>query len=158
MNKCLVIFSFVFAFYGCLCVNKVVAQTKQPMPSDLGITNPWQENDLLHPEKLLKIINSGRQAYTIINIGAVDDIKGARHIGPVSKTENMVKLSTSVAGLEKNTLLVIYCGCCPFSKCPNIRPAFSTLKKAGFTQLRLLNLPTNLQTDWIAKRYPMAKN
>jgi hypothetical protein len=49
---------------------------------------------------------------------------------------------------------VIYCGCCPMLKCPNIRPAYSTLKELGFTHIRVLSLPTNLHTDWVSKDYP----
>jgi len=52
--------------------------------------------------------------------------------------------------------MVIYCGCCPFTKCPNIRPAFQQLKKMGFTNVKVLDLPVNLQTNWIAIGYPLA--
>jgi thiosulfate/3-mercaptopyruvate sulfurtransferase len=40
-------------------------------------------------------------------------------------------------------------------KCPNIRPAFSALKSAGFQNVRVLELRTNLRTDWTAKGYPV---
>jgi hypothetical protein len=51
--------------------------------------------------------------------------------------------------------VVIYCGCCPFAKCPNVRPAFSTLLGMGFKNPRLLNLSHNLKADWIDKGYPL---
>ncbi|GGH12613.1 hypothetical protein GCM10007352_19500 [Mucilaginibacter phyllosphaerae] len=94
----------------------------------------------------------------ILNIGAVEDIKGAKHIGAADKTENLKALKAMVTTLPKNADIVIYCGCCPFTKCPNIRPAFQELKKMGFTHIKLLNLPVNLQTNWIAKGYPLAVN
>jgi len=52
---------------------------------------------------------------------------------------------------------VIYCGCCPFEHCPNVRPAFQLLNEMKFTNQKLLNLSTNLKTDWIDKGYPVAK-
>lgn len=68
----------------------------------------------------------------------------------------MKLLRKTVAALPKNTVIVVYCGCCPFTKCPNIRPAFLEMKKMGFTHVELLNLPVNLQTNWVAKGYPLA--
>jgi len=127
-----------------------------PMPS-LGVTNPWTNNQLIEPADLAAMINNGTAGnLAIYNIGAVEDIKGAKHIGPVSNPENLEKLKAAVAGLPKNTAIIIYCGCCPFTKCPNIRPAFIELTKDGFTDVKLLNLPKNLQTNWIAPGYPLA--
>jgi hypothetical protein len=40
-------------------------------------------------------------------------------------------------------------------KCPNLRPAYQALKKLGFTQIRVLDLPTNFHTDWAEKGYPV---
>ncbi|RYE24292.1 MAG: rhodanese-like domain-containing protein [Sphingobacteriaceae bacterium] len=93
----------------------------------------------------------------ILNIGVVTDIKGARHIGAVSEAQNMKKLNTAVHLLPKTTPVVIYCGCCPFNKCPNIRPAFTALQKEGFTNIKVLDLPTNLKVDWSSKGYPLAE-
>ncbi|MEO8886076.1 MAG: rhodanese-like domain-containing protein, partial [Mucilaginibacter sp.] len=90
-------------------------------------------------------------------IGAVEDLPGAVHIGPVSDQQNMEKLRQILANLPKNKAVVIYCGCCPFTKCPNIQPAYRELKKNGFTQIKVLDLPTNLKTNWIAKGYPLEK-
>jgi len=39
--------------------------------------------------------------------------------------------------------------------CPNIRPAYRTLKSMGFERLMVLNLPSNFHTDWVAKGYPV---
>ena len=51
--------------------------------------------------------------------------------------------------------VVIYCGGCPFSRCPNARPAFELLKELKFTKAKLLNLPTSLNENWVSKGYPM---
>ncbi len=103
-----------------------------------------------------QIKTGGTNLPLILNIGAVEDIKGATHIGAVNDAKNLEKLKSTVAALPKNTSIVVYCGCCPFAKCPNIRPAFALLLKGGFTNVKLLNLSTNLKTNWIAKGYPLA--
>ena len=59
--------------------------------------------------------------------------------------------------IPKDTKVVVYCGCCPFEHCPNVRPAIDVLKEMKFTNYYLLNLSHNLKTDWIDKGYPTAK-
>jgi rhodanese-related sulfurtransferase len=83
-------------------------------------------------------------------------IPGSENIGPVSKPEGMSKLQARVAQLPKDSALVIYCGCCPWDHCPNIRPAFAELKKAGFTNVRVLYLATSFGADWKDKGLPVA--
>lgn len=145
-------------FMGLTTFNTLAQTSSKPMAMP-GLNDPWTNNQLLEPSILTENVKAERiKKPLILNIGAVEDIKGAKHIGAVSKAENMKKLRDAVAALPKNTELVIYCGCCPFTKCPNIRPAFIELQKLGFTRVKLLNLPTNLKTNWIAKGYPLASN
>ena len=140
-----------------LCSSAAQAQTSPvALPSALN-NYPWTDRDLMEPALLaVNIKENPAKLPLILNIGAVEDIKGAKHIGAAGKKENLKTLKTMVATLPKNTGIVIYCGCCPFTKCPNIRPAFQELKKMGFTNVKLLNLPVNLQTNWTAKGYPLA--
>ncbi|MGF7079076.1 rhodanese-like domain-containing protein [Mucilaginibacter sp. UYCu711] len=140
-----------------LWVSTAKAQTSPgALPTVLN-NYPWTDSELIEPAALAASIKANTVTLPlIINIGAVEDIKGAKHIGAAGKSENLKALKSMVATLPKNTGIVIYCGCCPFSKCPNIRPAFLELKKMGFTSVKLLNLPVNLQTNWIGKGYPLA--
>jgi hypothetical protein len=131
------------------------AQTSALKPASADL-NPWTSSELLEPAVLASQLTSGGNHAMILNIGKVEDIKGATHIGPVSSAENLDKLKKVVASLPKNAGLVIYCGCCPFAKCPNIRPAFTTLKKMGFTNIKVLDIPVNLETNWTSKGYPLA--
>jgi hypothetical protein len=62
-----------------------------------------------------------------------------------------------VQGLARNRFIVIYCGCCPWSDCPNVRPAYEALHSLGFTKLKVLYIPDNLGTDWVSKGYPVEK-
>ncbi|MGZ3872268.1 MAG: rhodanese-like domain-containing protein [Mucilaginibacter sp.] len=132
------------------------AQTSAVPMAAPGVTMPWTEDQLLAPAALAADLkDKDLKSPLIFNIGAVEDIKGVRHIGAVNTTGNLESFKHAIAGLSKTTEVVIYCGCCPFAKCPNIRPAFNELKKEGFTNIKVLDLPVNLKTNWIAYGYPL---
>ena len=117
----------------------------------------WTQKVLIEPTALATIIaNPKANQPKIFNIGVVDNIKGAINMGGVSEKENLQKLNNALSKLPKSTFLVVYCGCCPFERCPNIRPAVTLLKNLGFKNGRLLNLPTNLKQNWVDKGYPLA--
>ena len=117
----------------------------------------WTQKDLIEPTALATIIAKPKANQPkIFNIGVVDNIKGAINMGGVSEKENLQKLNNALSKLPKSTFLVVYCGCCPFERCPNIRPAMTLLKTLGFKNGRLLNLPTNLKQNWVDKGYPLA--
>ena len=108
----------------------------------------------MQPGELASLLKSGHPAPTVI-CTAFPVLYRQRHIlhaklaGPGSKPEGIEELRKLVAGLPKNTDLVLYCGCCPMDRCPNIRPAYQALKDLGFTHIRVLSMPTNFHTDWI---------
>lgn len=140
-----------------LICSQTKAQTSPTTMPTLGVSNPWTTKQVIEPSILASIINDAKlDKPLILNIGAVEDIKSAKHIGAVSEAENMKKLNGAVHLLPKNTAIVVYCGCCPFNKCPNIRPAFTALQKEGFTDIKVLDLPTNLKVNWSSKGYPLA--
>ena len=84
-------------------------------------------------------------------------IKDTPYAGPASKPEGIADLKKAVAGQPHDREIVLYCGCCPMDKCPNIRPAFTALHEMGFANVRVLSLPSSLKTDWIDKGYPTDK-
>ncbi len=117
---------------------------------------PWTVKDLMEPAALASMINNVKsQKPVIYNIGPLADIKGAINIGSMTSGANLEKLSKSLASVSKDKIVVIYCGCCPFRNCPNIRPAFELLKEKGFKNARLLNLKQNLKVDWTDYGYPL---
>ena len=81
-------------------------------------------------------------------------IQHAIFAGPGSKPEGIEELKKAVANLPKDSDIVVYCGCCPMERCPNLRPAYRTLKELGFNHVRVLEIPTNMHTDWYSKNYP----
>lgn len=123
-----------------------------------GLTRsePWLPAQLMDPSELAdKISGTGTNKPLIISIGPAATIKTSVGVGPGSEAENRVKLAELVRNEPKNREIVIYCGCCPFAKCPNVRPAFTQLNELGFKKHRLLNLAKNLKTDWIDEGYPV---
>ncbi|MCX6922116.1 MAG: rhodanese-like domain-containing protein [Verrucomicrobia bacterium] len=117
---------------------------------------PPTQNDYKDPEALATTLRDEKAAKPVIfNIGSVRQIKGAILIGPGGKAKNLDKLKQELAKLPKDKEIVIYCGCCPLQRCPNMQPAFALLKQMKFTNAKMLKLLTNLEDDWTSKGYPM---
>jgi hypothetical protein len=117
---------------------------------------PWTDKQLKDPAALAAAITDPKAPKPVIfNVGPVQQIKGAIAIGPAVKPDNLEKLKQALAKLPTDKEVIIYCGCCPFSRCPNVRPAFELLQKLKFKNAMLLNLPSNLNDDWISKGYPI---
>src|SRR5579872_6976479 len=115
------------------------------------VSEPWPARDLLQPSVLAQAIQSGKPPL-ILSVGFPVLYKG-RHIlhaiqaGPGSKLEGLEAMKSALAGVPKDAEIVIYCGCCPMDKCPNIHPAYRAVKELGFTKVRVLSIPTNMHTD-----------
>lgn len=117
---------------------------------------PWTKDQIMDPADLAKQITDGTADKPIIfNIGPVENIKTAIEVGPAKEAANLDSLRAELTKLPKDAHVVIYCGCCPFEHCPNIRPAFTLMDQLGFVNGRLLDLSHNLKVDWIAKGYPI---
>ena len=122
-------------------------------------SDPWPKSALLEAGVLASTLQSGDKAPVIVSV-VFPVLHRAKHIpnaifaGPGSKPEGLELLKKAVANLPKDSDIVLYCGCCPMTQCPNLRPAFRTLKELGFTSVRVLNIPTNMHTDWYSKSYP----
>ncbi len=117
---------------------------------------PWSASELMPPKLLADHIEQGKKPMPLVlNIGPQAVIKGSVDVGPGSEKPNIKKLENLLSKVDKNREVVIYCGCCPFDRCPNIRPAFSKVKQMGFKNAKLLNIPKNIKTDWIDKNYPV---
>ncbi|HYW42842.1 MAG TPA: rhodanese-like domain-containing protein [Bryobacteraceae bacterium] len=84
-------------------------------------------------------------------------IPGAVFAGPGSRSGGLELLTAAVKGLPRDRDIVIYCGCCPWDRCPNIQPAFALLKQMGFTRVRAMYSATNFKTDWIDRGYPVGQ-
>ncbi len=114
----------------------------------------WTKDQLMEPAVLANAIKSNKNIPIIYCVGPGVVIPHSINIGMTEDKNNLKKFESSVSQLPRNTNIVIYCGCCPFAKCPNVRPAIASLKEMKFTNYHLLNLPNNIKTDWIARGYP----
>jgi hypothetical protein len=117
----------------------------------------WTERQLMEPSDLAKAIMADLDLPVVISVGPGAIIPSSVHVGMVNTMEGLDKLKTQLKSVNKNKKVVLYCGCCPFEHCPNIRPAIEAVKEMKFTNFYLLNLPHNIKTDWIDKGYPVSK-
>lgn len=117
--------------------------------------DPWNKNQLMATKDLAaKITAHQTKDMLLLCIGYQAEIPGSIDMGPASEKANLTKLKDYLKNVDKNKEVVIYCGCCPYAKCPNVRPAFELLKEMGFKNPKLLDLPDNIKTDWLDKGYP----
>ena len=126
--------------------------------------NPWVEADLLAPAALARELAgpAAGERPCVLCVGFPPlyrgaHIPGATLAGPASRPEGIAALKRAVQNLAPTRPIVIYCGCCPIKDCPNLRPAFRTLRDLGFRQIRVLELPNNFPQDWSAKGFPVQK-
>ena len=63
-----------------------------------------------------------------------------------------------VAKLPKDWEIVLYCGCCPWDKCPNINPAIAMLKEMGYTKVKAMMVPDTFKKDWTDQGYPVEQS
>lgn len=118
--------------------------------------------NLVQPADLATGLKNDVKAPLIIHVGfnvlyRASRIPGAIYAGPASQPDGIAELKKAVAGQPKDRAIVLYCGCCPWDKCPNIRPALAALREMGFQNVKALEIPQNFKTDWMDKGYPTEK-
>jgi len=128
----------------------------------------WQASSipalrLMNPEELVKILQAPKgEKPLMIQVGShvlyeQAHIPGSEYIGPASYDSGLQQLRKRVEALPRRKFIVIYCGCCPWSHCPNVKPADDALRALGFTNVKVLYIPDNFGANWVAKSYPVAK-
>jgi thiosulfate/3-mercaptopyruvate sulfurtransferase len=118
---------------------------------------------LMNPEELVKILQAPTgEKPLMIQVGShilyeQAHIPGSEYIGPASYESGLQQLRERVQPLPRKKFIVIYCGCCPWGHCPNVKPADDALRALGFTNVKVLYIPENFGANWVAKGYPVAK-
>ena len=118
---------------------------------------------LINPEDLVKILQAQKgEKPLMIQVGShvlfeQAHIPGSEYIGPASSEVGLQQLRKRVDGLPRNKSILIYCGCCPWGHCPNVKPADDLLQSMGFTKVKVLYIASNLGADWVDKGYPVAR-
>ena len=149
--------SLRYAVTAILAMASVLAMTAHAQEAP---ANPWTATQVTQPSQLAAKLSKNAKP-VILQVGFQvlynsKHIPGSIYAGPASTPEGLEALKQAVRTLPKNGNIYLYCGCCPIGKCPNIRPAFATLKAMGFTHLHVVMLETSFGKDWVAHGYPVA--
>ncbi len=118
----------------------------------------WTSKQLMEPADLAAKLKANKDLPIIFSVGPGAIIPNSIDIGMVKDEKNLEKFKDQISKLPKSADILIYCGCCPYEHCPDVRPAIAALQSMKFTNYHLLNLPDNIKTDWINKGYPVNKN
>ena len=110
-------------------------------------------------DELVQILKSSQAKPLLFHIGPHKlyeqaHIPNSEYLGAASTPEGQDKLRNRLLYMKKKTAIVLYCGCCPWKHCPNVNPAYDTLKQLGFTNVKVLYIPNNFGIDWVEKGYP----
>ena len=116
----------------------------------------------LTSEELVRALQHPHAKPLLVHVGShmlylQAHIPGSEYLGAGSTEQGIQNLRRRVGGLPKSTAIVLYCGCCPWSHCPNVNPPYETLQQMGFTNVKVLYLANNFGADWVDKGYPVAK-
>lgn len=116
----------------------------------------------ISPGALVKLFQEGRQKPLVIQVGShvlytEAHIPDSEYLGPAANRMALDKLRKRVESLPRTTVIVLYCGCCPWSHCPNVAPADQMLEGMHFTNVKVLYIANNFGADWVDKGYPIAK-
>jgi hypothetical protein len=119
------------------------------------------EAELIQPAELNRILHdAGEQKPLIFQVGSrvlfdQAHISGSTYAGPGSQEPALRLLQSRLSSIPRNRFIVLYCGCCPWNRCPNIAPAFESLRRMGFSSVKVLYIANNFGADWVDKGYPV---
>src|SRR5215475_2864757 len=131
---------YVIAVLCLLCANPLAQQTGSSGDATIPAAR------LLQPADLVEVLRSATgEKPLILQVGsrvlfAEAHIPGSEYAGAAGGDSGLKALAGRVEALPRNRFLVIYCGCCPWINCPNIRAAYRQLVSMGFTQVKALYL------------------
>jgi thiosulfate/3-mercaptopyruvate sulfurtransferase len=139
------------------------AQSQSNSPAKQN-SDPWTAAQTIEPAALAKELAYANSAAkpVIVCVGFHALYEGA-HIpsavfhGPAQTPQGVANLKKWAEAPPRSSNIVLYCGCCPFTRCPNIRPAFNVLRDMGFHHVRVLLIATDFHTDWTQAGYPTEK-
>ena len=138
------------------------AQYNRPT-SGVGGTLLIPQVVLIQPEALNHLLQ-GKEANRplMLQVGshvlyAEAHIPNSEYAGPGSQSTGLEALRKAVAKLSKDKFIVLYCGCCPWNRCPNLEPAYQQLQDMGFANVKVLHLADNFGANWVDKGYPVER-
>lgn len=137
-----------------ICVALGLALVVKAQSSD-----PWTASGVIEPAALAKILKEPGPKPLILQVGferlyQQGHIPDTPYCGQASSPEGIERLKGCVDKVPKTQEIVLYCGCCPWPECPNIRPAFKALHEMGYSNVKVLHIAHNFGRDWTAHDYP----
>ena len=140
----------------------LIALISASLSQALGQATSIPATRQISPEELVKVLESGKEKPLLIHVGshvlyAQAHIPGSEYIGPGSNEAALQQLRKRVEPLPRTKFIVLYCGCCPWGHCPNVKPADDALHAMGFNNVKVLYIADNFGTNWVDKGYPTAK-
>ena len=158
----------MIAFVSVLLLPQWIAEAQSsprvvPLDAKRGTEEQTLGNqDLIQPKELAAILQTAKEKPLIFQVGfrvlyQQAHIPGSEYVGAGSSASGLQALRTRMQQVPRDKFVVLYCGCCPWSHCPNVKPAFATLRSMGFKQVKVLYIAANFGTDWVDKGYPVTK-
>ena len=131
-----------------------------PAMAQSGSAPTIPDEALIQPMVLAAILKNGNPP-PLLQVGfsvmySEAHIPGSIYAGPTGTAAGIEKLTAAVKSFDKSKPVVIYCGCCPWVRCPNVAGAYKTLTALGFAQIKVLYIADNFGADWADKGYPVA--
>ena len=122
----------------------------------LAEAQTWKKEQVMPPADLAAMINSNSKDLPVIfNVGPMDNIKKAVFVGRATSATFVDNMKKELNMVPKTKTVVVYCGCCSFGSCPNLKPAYEGLLSLGYKNAKVLEIPEGIKPDWVAKGYPM---
>jgi hypothetical protein len=146
-----------------VCLTGMNANAQQTRSAGTGAAGDIPAAQLIQPAELAKIVGASEgEKPLILQVGsrvlfAEAHIPGSEYAGAGGTEAGLQTLADRVKSVDHAQPVVLYCGCCPWGKCPNIRAAYRQLISSGFIHVKALYIPTNFGTDWVSKGYPVTK-
>ena len=149
--------AFVLAF---VALGSVRAQFAAPSPDSASSIPKAQ---LIQTDELNRLLAAKAGAKPLVlQVGShlmfdQAHIVGSEYAGPGSQPAGLKLLQDRITPLPRSTFIVLYCGCCPWERCPNLGPAFKLVHDLGFTNVKALYIADNFGTGWVDKGYPVER-
>lgn len=153
----------LLSLLGALCLVFPIGRHGLAAKTEPATHDPWNKSQIVMPEDLARwMLSPPGKKPLVVYVGfeflyKSGHILGAQYVGTGREPKGIEALKKWAQGIARDQEIVIYCGCCPFKDCPNIRPAFAALRRMGLTQLKVLYLEDNFAKNWLDKGYPSEK-
>jgi len=152
---------------SCAIALATIGATTPPKSSGVEapktLTDPPAPGQLIQPAELARVLaDTTAQRPIVLHVGIKNfykngHIPGTPYVGPASEPAGLASLQKALQKTPRTRAVVLYCGCCPWTDCPNVHPAYQAVREMGFTNVRVLYITKNLTHDWIDKGLPTVK-